>query len=286
MASFPIILSLLRSGFTTNNYYKSMNAALMRLDQDYTMLHYPYYIRDDDSFHEAQRNLTDYCLSHLPEMKGKIVSEIGCGNGIQAIYILEKHSPALMRAIDLNSSNIEIARSEAEKRALKNIEFEVGDAQDLKIIEDNSLDVLINIESAFHYPDKSAFLREIERVLKPGGHFLIADILTVPGNRNFIRRIWKRKMHFNHWTRFNYESELIKSNLVITGCADITNRVIMGFMRYRHWLKSMKKGRFIEDQFIKLFYAINAELNISLLRRHRQYYVFTGTKPVPILTLP
>jgi len=43
-----------------------------------------------------------------------------------------------------------------------------------------AFDRVISIESAFHYPDKPAFFREARRVLKPGGKFILADILRSP----------------------------------------------------------------------------------------------------------
>lgn len=279
MSIFPRVISHIKSGFSTDQYYKSMNRALMRLNDEYTMLHYPYYRKDNDSFYDAQRNLTDFCMSQLSSIKGKQVLEIGCGNGVQANYILEKYSPAFMTAIDLNSLNIEIARKEAEKTGSNDIKFHVDDAQKLSTIENRSMDCIINIESAFHYPDKASFFREINRVLKPGGSFLIADILTKPRKNGGFRKFWKKKMHFNHWSRHTYEDELCKADLHIESLSDITTKVNQGFQNYRHWLKTMKKKNFIESLFLKIYYSIHVEINMHLLRSRRQYCVIVGNKP-------
>ena len=184
MSIFKRISSHVGSGMSTDNYYKSMNDALARMNNEYTMLHYPYHVNEGESFFDAQKNLTDYCLSQLPPVRGKNILEIGCGNGVQARYILENYSPSSIIAIDLNSSNIEIANQVAEGKGYDNIKFHVDDAQRLSTIESNSIDYVINIESAFHYPDKPSFFREIKRVLKPGGTYLIADILTTPRRRS------------------------------------------------------------------------------------------------------
>ena len=85
--------------------------------------------------------------------------------------------------IDLNKANIEIANNEKENAKADNVRFFVDDAQNLTQIPSDSIDVLLNIESAFHYPDKPAFLKEVHRVLKPGGQFLIADILSTRKKR-------------------------------------------------------------------------------------------------------
>jgi len=263
---------------STEKYYKSMNQALARLNQEYTMLHYPYHVRNDESFFDAQKNLTDYCMSLLPPVQGKDILEIGCGNGIQANYILKQYSPASLTAIDLNNSNIEIARLEAQKDGIANIKFHIDDAQKLATIETNSIDYIINIESAFHYPDKPSFFREIFRVLKPGGTYLIADVLTTRRKRNFIKNYWKRRMHLHHWLKSNYEEELPKANLRIDSFADITHSVIQSFSNYRHWLRTMERDNFIEDLLLKLYYTIHVRLNIHLLRTRRKYCVIVGSK--------
>jgi ubiquinone/menaquinone biosynthesis C-methylase UbiE len=272
------IVAMLRSGLSTDSYYTSMNEALKQLKDEYTMLHYPYYVGEDDDFMTAQKNLTDFCLSCLPSMQGKSFLEIGCGNGIQSMYIYEKESPSFAKGIDLNIDNIKIARSEAAKRGLEHIEFEAGDAQNMSSIPDQSFDFIVNIESAFHYPDKKAFLHEIARVLKPGGHFVIADILKNPSRKRRVRKLWKRNMHLNHWEKKTYERELENSKLKVENYQDITEKVIRSFKRYPLWLKTMHKKNFFHNQKMKLFYTINIRLNIRLLKKRRRYVVFSGVK--------
>jgi ubiquinone/menaquinone biosynthesis C-methylase UbiE len=169
------ILKLIGAGFTSRHYYESMNLALKRLNNEYTMLHYPFYVNESDSFFQAQKNLTDYCISLLNPLKNKEILEIGCGNGVQAIYICTNYHPLSITGIDLSNGSIEIANSEKERTKINNVFFYVDNAQDLTHISSDSIDVILTIESAFHYPDKPAFLKEVYRVLKPGGEFLIAD---------------------------------------------------------------------------------------------------------------
>ncbi len=271
------LITLIKGGFNTDGYYRSMNQALKRLDDTYTMLHYPYFVSEKDSFQTAQKNLTDYCISCLPGIGGKRVLEIGCGNGIQALYLMEKYGPEFLKAIDLNKANIDIARGEAERNGTSGVEFDTGDAQDLLSIEDHSFDVVVNIESAFHYPDKPAFLREIKRVLKPGGHFLIADIISDPKSGTASKRKWKEGMQLNHWPREKYETELAAAGLEILRFNDITDEVIRGFELYPQWLKKMPRSNVFRDLSLKLFYTINVRLNIRLLKRQRDYVVITGT---------
>ena len=280
MALRKRIKSHISSGVTSRDYYSSMNQALRRINEEYTMLHYPLYGSDKDSFMDAQENLTDYCMALLPSVEGKILLEIGCGNGIQALYIHKKYQPGQIRAIDLNHGNIEIARRQAERIGVDNVHFHVDDAHSLESIEDNSIDCVINIESAFHYPDKAAFLRQIHRVLKPGGNLVIADILTTNRRRYRLKDRWKKKMAYHHWPLANYESELPTARINIVSITDITREVIRGFMGYRRWLRQMKRKGFIEDLMMKLYYTIHIRINVYLLKYRRQYCVIVGEKPL------
>jgi ubiquinone/menaquinone biosynthesis C-methylase UbiE len=82
--------------------------------------------------------------------------------------------PASYVGLDLNPTGIEFCRS---RHKLDGLEFEQGDAQELPFA-DESFDAVINIESSHLYPRFPRFLAEVERVLKPGGHFLYADART------------------------------------------------------------------------------------------------------------
>ena len=219
-----------------------MNFALKRLTNEHTMLHYPFFVNESDSFIQAQQNLTDYCISLLRPIKDKEVLEIGCGNGVQALYIYTKFNPSFITGIDLNKANIEIADYEKERAKINNARFFVDNAQNLTSIPSDSVDVLLNIESAFHYPDKPAFINEVHRVLKPGGQFLIADILSTRKKTEGIMKIWGKPMVHNFWNRKQYEEEFLKSELVINYSEDITHRVKKGWSMYRKWLPKIKRN--------------------------------------------
>jgi len=218
-----------------------MNKALKRLNNEYTMLHYPLYVKSSDSFTQAQENLTDYCISLLKPIKNKEILEIGCGNGVQALYINARYDPLRITGIDLNRVNIEIANSEKDRARTDQVHFLVDDAQNLTQIPSDSIDVLLNIESAFHYPDKAAFLKEIFRVLKPGGQYLIADILSTRKKREGLMKIWGKPMAHHFWSRKRYEEEFLKSELEIVYREDITQRVIKGWSIYRNWIPKVSR---------------------------------------------
>jgi ubiquinone/menaquinone biosynthesis C-methylase UbiE len=244
------------------------------------MLHYPLYVKDSDSFFQAQKNLTDYCISLLKPLRDKNILEIGCGNGIQSLYINANYSPLTVTGIDLNKANIDIANSERDNANADNVRFLVDDAQNLTHISSDSVDVLLNIESAFHYPDKTSFLMEVHRVLKPGGQFLIADILSTRKKREGLMKIWGKPMVHHFWNKKRYEEEFEKSELITDNSQDITHQVKKGWSMYRNWLPEIKRKSFFQNVAFRIFYVINARANMYFLHNRQQYLIYVGYKPV------
>jgi ubiquinone/menaquinone biosynthesis C-methylase UbiE len=155
----------------------------------------------------------------------------------------------------------------------------VGDAQNLTHIPSDSVDVLLNIESAFHYPDKPAFLKEVHRVLKPGGQFLIADLLSIREKREGIMKLWGKAMVHHFWNRKRYDEEFKNSNLKISYTEDITDRVRKGWNLYPNWIPKIKKKLFFQNVAFRIFYIINVRINIHFLNCRQQYIIFVGNKP-------
>ena len=280
MNIFQQVVHLIKSGTSTGGYYDAMNNALKKISGDYTMLHYPLHENDTDDFPRAQENLTRYCLSFIEPIKGKKVLEVGCGNGVQTKFIHEHYQPGAITGLDLNDGNIRIANLEKERRKLHHVQFLVDNAQEMKNIPDNSFDAVVNIESAFHYPDKAAFLKELKRVLVPGGVYLIADILTTRKKYEGRQAGWNNKMIFHHWTLDKYINGIEKAGLKLVKQEDITSGIIRGFRNYPYWLRNINIPGFFRQLTFKLFYFINIRLNIYLLQTRRQYYIFSGTKPL------
>lgn len=271
--------TLFKSSLSTDNFYKGMNHAFSNMYGEYCMLHYPLYKDEKDNLLQGQMNLTDYCVSKLPSLKNKKVLDISCGNGIQSIYLRNNFSPKHIIGIDFNSHCISIAENEKKNNKLDNIDFYVDNAQNLSKIDDNSIDIVFNIESAFHYPDKVKFINAISRVLKPDGCFLIADIITTKKNKRLLPFTWhKKNMNYHHWTVNDYIRTFFNSGLSINLQDDITESVINGFKTYKNWFQNKRSIGIILYTFIKLFIIVNVKINVFLLKSKRKYIIFTGMK--------
>ncbi|KTD79252.1 hypothetical protein Lwal_1324 [Legionella waltersii] len=102
----------------------------------------------------------------------KRLLEIGCGNGIglKASSQLLKTSHAL--GIDLVNQHVNNAMKSFHEE--NKVNYIQSDAERLPI-EDNSVDIITNLESSHLYPRIQLFFAEVERVLAPGGYFCYAD---------------------------------------------------------------------------------------------------------------
>ena len=78
--------------------------------------------------------------------------------------------------VDATSELLDSARREAAQRRIDNVSFVSGDASHLDLA-DHSFDVASCRAAFHHFPDPAIVLREMQRVVRPGGKILIADIL-------------------------------------------------------------------------------------------------------------
>jgi ubiquinone/menaquinone biosynthesis C-methylase UbiE len=266
---------LFSTGNSTRKYYKSMNNTYQQIYGKHLMLHYPFYKSDKESLERRQLNLTDYCLSKILNLKEQNLLEVGCGNGVQSIYIHEEFNPFKMVGIDLNPDNIALAH--INKNGSINLDFAVDDAQQLLTIPDKSVDILLCIESAFHYPQKELFLQQIKRVLKPTGKFIIADILNKSHDRKYLSRRWKRRMVYHHWTEKQYIDSFMESGLQVDYSENITQPVIDGYQGSKYWIARDNCSNFINFLLFRLFVHIQVGINLRLLRNKEDYMLFTGS---------
>lgn len=272
-----MLKQLFETGGSTNNYYQSINNTYVNVFNKYLMLHYPFFKEKDESLEKRQVNLTDHCISKVGVIQNKTVLEVGCGNGTQSIYLYNNFQPEKTIGVDINHNNIELAKN--LKNGHEKLEFHVDDAQKLENIPDNSIDILLCIESAFHYPHKKTFLEQVERVLKPSGEFLIADILARTNKKRIpLLEKWKRKMSFYHWTEDQYFQSFQHTDLSVVHRENITQEVIRGYKDSGNWIQSRYVNNYFTYMLLKLFVFVQVKMNVFLLHNRRKYLIFYGMK--------
>jgi len=208
----------------------------------------------------AQENLccpTEYDLSdlsHIPKevteisygcgspvgraglQEGEVMVDLGSGGGIDC-FIAAKHvgETGQVYGIDMTDEMLDVARKNASQvvknLGYNNIKFKKGFLEDIPI-EDISVDLVtsncvINLST-----NKNAVFKEIHRILKPNGRFLIADIISeieVPEEMRSNKELWGEcisgaltlKEFLDHASNNNFNGLLIKKDYLWKEVANI-----------------------------------------------------------------
>lgn len=109
--------------------------------------------------------------------EGQTVLDLGSGAG-NDVFVARSLAGESGRVIGLDMTEAMVAQARANNRKLgyENVEFVLGDIEDIPL-EDNSIDVAISNCVMNLVPDKNRAYAEVYRVLRPGGHFSISDIV-------------------------------------------------------------------------------------------------------------
>jgi SAM-dependent methyltransferase len=101
---------------------------------------------------------------------GQIVVDLGCGHGGPSVWVAQQTGANLI-GIDLSPVGIELARRRAAEWGLsEQARFEVGDVTATGL-PDTSCDAAMSLDVLPFVPDKAAAVREVARILRPGGRF-------------------------------------------------------------------------------------------------------------------
>lgn len=117
-------------------------------------------------------------LQSLDIVRGERILDLGCGRGEETLEAAELAGPSGMATgLDLTEAMVAKARENGLSAGAKNVVFVQGDIEALPF-PDESFDGVMSNCVINHAKDKGRVYREICRVLRPGGRFVVADAVT------------------------------------------------------------------------------------------------------------
>ena len=151
--------------------YEYFDWAFMNYGFDYDNKSNEPLLSDEDEEYRYCIQLYHHTVEKLA-VQDKTVLEVGSGRGGGTSYIARYLNPKKITGIDYSKNAITLCNRIHNEH---NLEFVEGDASDLPM-EDDSQDIVVNVESSHCYPSIPQFLSEVKRVLKPGGLFAWTDV--------------------------------------------------------------------------------------------------------------
>lgn len=195
----------------------------------YRSLHYGYWDSSVKNFQQALLNINRVLADRAEINGGETVLDAGCGVGGSSLWLAKERNCRVV-GISLNQRQVIKANRFALDAGLSDkVRFEQKDYMNTGYPQ-NSFDVVWGIESVCYANDKGLFLKEANRILRPGGRLIIADFFKVDhlDAKNAARvKEWANGWAINDFsTAEEFNAKLIDSDFEKTENINVTASIM------------------------------------------------------------
>jgi ubiquinone/menaquinone biosynthesis C-methylase UbiE/DNA-binding HxlR family transcriptional regulator len=160
---------------------------------------------------KSWKSLAEALLCLMPPM---VIVDLGAGEGAFSLLLAQRAKKVI--AVDTSANMIEVAREQAHRHGIKNVEYRLGDMEEVPI-RSTSVDLVFFSQSLHHALHPERALAEANRILHPGGRVIILDLVK-------HRFEEARELYADEWLGFS-ETE-IESMLEKSGFTNLQISVV------------------------------------------------------------
>jgi ArsR family transcriptional regulator len=143
---------------------------------------------------KSWKSVAEALLRLMPPL---VIADLGAGEGAFALLLAQRAKKVI--AVDTSARMIEVGREQALRHGVKNVEYRLGDMEEIPI-EDASVDLVFFSQSLHHALHPERAVSEAWRILKPGGRVILLDLVK-------HRFEEARELYADEWLGFS-ESEM------------------------------------------------------------------------------